>query len=160
MWRYLVGAVGALLLAGAGVLLFRGDAAPRPVLTSTSPAAAGADSGELPDDVPAATAKTREQKRFNRYDKDRDGTVTRDEYLLSRHKAYARLDTNHDGVLQFDEWSAKTEAKFATADADHSGVLTPAEFATTAVKRKSRVARGCPPAERSSQPAAKDDEEG
>ncbi|MFA5968940.1 MAG: histidine kinase [Sphingomonas sp.] len=152
MWRYLVGAVGALLLAGAGVLMFRSDAAPRPMLALANPAAMGVDSGELPDEVPTATAKTREQKRFNRYDKDRDGKVTRDEYLLSRHKAYARLDTNHDGVLQFDEWSAKTEAKFATADADHSGILTPAEFATTAVKRKARIAKGCPP--------AKDDEEG
>lgn len=149
MWRYLVGAIGALLLAGAAVLMFRGTAAPQKPLPAMPAAPAAASAEEpLPDDVPEATARTREQKRFDRYDKDRDGKITLTEYLLARHKAFAKLDTNHDGVLQFDEWAAKTEAKFATADANHDNSLTPTEFATTKVKRKTRRPRGCPPADR------------
>ncbi len=141
MWRYLVGAVGALLLAGAGTLLFRGAAAP-PRLLPAMAMQAGSDAA-MPDGVPEATDRTREEKRFNRYDKDRDGKIMRDEYLASRRKAYAKLDTNHDGTLQFDEWAAKAETKFASADADHNGAMTAAEFATTAVKRKPAGGRDC-----------------
>ena len=83
---------------------------------------AGAD-GSLPDTVPEASDRTREQKRFDRYDKDRNGAVTREEYLASRRKAYARLDLNQDGQLSFDEWAAKTTTKFAAADGDRSGSM-------------------------------------
>ena len=96
------------------------------------------------DPVPEATAETREQKRFGRYDKDRDGDVTRDEYLAQRRKAYAKLDVDGDGKLSFDEWAVKAATKFATADRDKSGGMTAAEFATTAVKRKPKLR--CPPA--------------
>ena len=119
----------------------------------------------LPDRVPEASARTREQKRMDRLDKDRDGTVTRDEYLALRRKAFARLDLDHNGQLSFDEWAAKSEAKFAAADADHSGGMNAAEFATTAVKRKPSRARpraDCPrPAsgrQGASDPASGDDE--
>ena len=100
----------------------------------------------LPDTVPEATPKTREEKRFGRYDKDRDGAITREEYLVSRRKAYAKLDVNRDGQLSFDEWAAKTTGKFAAADRDRSGTMTAAEFATTAVKRKPARRGACPPA--------------
>ncbi len=148
MWRYLAGAVAAMLLMGAGVLLFRGTAR-EPVLPAMPQALAQAEEGgALPDTVPEASPKTREQKRFNRYDKDRDGRITRDEYLVSRRKAYAKLDTNGDGRLSFDEWAARTTLKFTTADADRSGTMDAKEFATTAVKRKPRAAPKCvcPPA--------------
>ena len=39
----------------------------------------------------------------------------------------------------------KAIAKFDAADADRNGTLTPAEFATTAVKRKPRSKAVCPP---------------
>lgn len=137
MWRYLVGGLAALLLAGAGVMLFRGTARapilPAMPLAAVQDGEGGADA--LPD-APEAAPKTREQKRFNRYDKDRDGRITRDEYLAPRRKAYAKLDLNGDGRLSFDEWAGKTARKFATADADGSGAMNAAEFATTAVKRK------------------------
>lgn len=143
MWRYLAGAVAALLLAGAGMLLFRSTAR-EPILPAMPQALAqGEPGGTLPDSVPEASPKTREQRRFNRYDKDRDGRITRDEYLLSRRKAYAKLDTNGDGRLSFDEWAAKTSAKFASADADRSGAMDAREFATTAVRRKARSAAKC-----------------
>jgi hypothetical protein len=149
MWRYLAGAGGALALAGAGMMVFSGQASP-PALLPPAPAAAQVEVGEteeaLPDAVPAATAKTREQKRFGRYDKDKDGAITRDEYLVARRKAYAKLDTNGDGRLSFDEWAIKATTKFAGADRDRSGAMNATEFATTAIKRKARPRVNCPPA--------------
>lgn len=142
MWRYLVGGLAALLLAGAGMMLFRGTAR-EPALPAMPQGLLQGEAGDLPDTVPEASARTREQKRFDRYDKDRDGRITRDEYLASRRKAYAKLDTNGDGRLSFDEWAAKTSQKFATADADKSGTMDAREFATTAPKRKARVQPKC-----------------
>lgn len=158
MWRYVAGGAAALLMVLVGVLIFNArartesalPAAPLAALTGGQSAASDA---ALPDTMPEATAKTREQKRFDRYDKDRDGKVTREEYLMQRRKAFAKLDANHDGVLQFDEWAMKAETKFAAADADKSGAMTAAEFATTAVKRKPARRVNCPPA----QPAAAPD---
>ena len=149
MLRYLAGVVSALLLVGAGVFLFRSSAsteipatpAPRPVQAL---AAAQEEAGEFTE-LPAASPLTREQKRFNRFDKDRDGDIAREEYLVARRKAYAKLDTNGDGRLSFDEWAIKTTKKFAGADKDGSGTLTAAEFATTAVKRSPRARLRCPP---------------
>ena len=144
MWRYLVGGLAALLLAGAGIMLFRG-AAREPVLPAMPQRLAQQDAAAatLPDDAPEASGKTREQKRFNRYDKDRDGRITRDEYLASRRKAFAKLDANGDGRLSFDEWGTKGIARFRTADADGSGAMDAKEFATTAVKRKIAVKPKC-----------------
>ena len=133
MWRYLVGAGAALLLGLSGILLLRGSAPaakllPRP---ASAGAALGADA-QLPDQAPAASARTREARRFDRYDKDRDGSVTSEEYLASRRKAFAKLDVNQDGKLAFEEWALKATTKFTGADKDKSGALTRAEFAATA----------------------------
>jgi hypothetical protein len=155
MWRYVAGGVSALLLVLAGIIIFKGQAsAPSPLAARPAQAAGPAvQQAPLPDEVPAASDRTREQKRFDRYDKDRNGAVTRDEYLAQRRKAYAKLDVNHDGVLSFDEWAVKAETKFAGADKDKSGAMTAAEFATTAVKRKVRI--GCP--KPAAPPLAEDD---
>src|SRR3546814_10681593 len=90
-----------------------------------------------------ASEQKREERRFNRYDKDRDEAITREEYLARRRKAYAKLDVNGDGRLSFEEWAIRTTDKFAKADADGSKVLTRAEFATTRVKRKAPAKPGC-----------------
>uniref|UniRef100_UPI0035CC278C EF-hand domain-containing protein n=1 Tax=uncultured Sphingomonas sp. TaxID=158754 RepID=UPI0035CC278C len=158
MWRYLVGGVAALALAAAGMLIFNRNARSVAALPA-APFALGqsADSPALPATVPEASERKREQKRFDRYDKDRNGQVTREEYLAARRKAFAKLDVNHDGTLSFDEWAVKAEGKFALADTDKSGAMTPTEFATTAVKRKPpRVRRDCPPATAET-PAASED---
>lgn len=148
MWRYLAGGAAALLMVAVGVLIFNARARTDAVLPAQPAAAlsAGQDEPALPDAVPEASEKTREQKRFGRYDKDRDGTITREEYLAQRRKAFAKLDTDHDGTLSFDEWAIKATAKFAGADKDRSGGMDAAEFATTAVKRKPRTTAKCPPA--------------
>jgi EF hand len=150
MLRYLAGVASALLLVAAGVFLFRSDAAteapaapaPRAAL-ATVPQEAESQAEEPA--LPQSSPKSREERRFGRYDKDKNGLVGRDEYLLSRRKAYAKLDTNGDGRLTFDEWAVKTTGKFASADKDRSGGLSAAEFATTAVKRTARRRAPCPP---------------
>lgn len=66
-----------------------------PPQTAPSSPAAAADVAAVID-PPQASERTREQKRFDRYDRTRDGKVDRDEYLLNRHKAFAKLDTGGD----------------------------------------------------------------
>lgn len=143
MWRYLAGAAGALLLAGGGLVLWQNSGGGNPTLGPASLAqAATADAIETP---PAASEKTREEKRFARYDKDKDGKVSREEFLASRRKAYAKLDANGDGRLDFDEWSVKTTDRFARADRDTSATLTAEEFATTRIPRKAARPAPCVP---------------
>jgi len=94
--------------------------------------------------APEATPKSREEKRFSRADKDKNGRVTAEELYAPRRKAFAKLDTNGNGSLSFEEWAAKTIDKFEGADKDKSGWLTSAEYATTAPpppKKKPRC--GC-----------------
>lgn len=147
MWRFAAGVMATLLLIGAGFLWMSPSAAPLTPRRIVPPAAAQGTGtpAPLPDAAPSAPARTREQKRFDRYDKDRDAIVTRDEYLVSRRKAFAKLDKDGDGRLGFDEWAVRTTDKFAKADADRSGTLNAAEFATTAVKRASPLRRPCVP---------------
>ncbi|CAN5509404.1 hypothetical protein BH09PSE4_BH09PSE4_07790 [soil metagenome] len=142
MWRYAVGGIAALLLVAAGIFLFKSRAgADRPL--PTAPAAMAGDAQDLPDTVPEATKRSREQKRFDRYDKDRNASITREEFLTPRRKAYAKLDVNHDGVLSFDEWSVRAITRFTEADKDKSGAMNAAEFATTAQKRTARPRCAC-----------------
>lgn len=141
MWRYLAGGAAALLLAVAGMFLFRGSASPGVKLPAVPPAvsaASGQSPAPLPDEAPSATDKTREQKRFDRYDKDRNEAVSREEYLAARRKAFAKLDTNGDGKLDFEEWAIKATTKFAAADKDRSGTLTRTEFVATAPPQHAR----------------------
>ncbi len=147
MARFLAGVASTLLLVAAGFFLWTGLAhddrralpSPPALLAALVPSAAT----QTPADPPQASEATREQKRFSRYDHDRDGKVGRDEYLAARRKAFARLDTDHDGKLSFDEYVVKTAARFTAADADRSGALDATEFATTRVTRKTRPR--CPP---------------
>jgi len=158
MWRYLAGGLAALLLLAAGFIYFTGrtvNGVGLPLAAVQAAPAAQSDAA-LPDTVPEASDKTREQKRLARYDKNDDGSVTREEYLAPRRKAFAKLDTNHDGTLSFDEWAAKTEAKFVSADADKSGAMNAKEFAATAPKRKSKVRARCPENQQTA-PARDDD---
>ena len=159
MWRYFVGAGAALLLAVAGMFLFRSGAAQQPLIPVAPAAAAEAPEDEaLPDEAPSAPAKSREQKRFDRYDKDKNDAIAREEYLAPRRKAFVKLDTNGDGKLGFDEWAVKTTGKFAGADKDKSGTLTRAEFLTTAPKRKAAKPKcACP--KPAAAPVGNDEEE-
>lgn len=161
MQRWLAIGVAVILLVAGGYVWTRGSA-PRGGALAAAVSATGAGLPAIPDDplvapVSDVTPADREARRFNRYDKDKDGAVTRDEYLATRRKAYARLDLDGNGSLSFDEYSAKTTKKFNTADLNRDKQLASAEFATTAAKRRARPA-ACPPTEAASGDAQRDDE--
>lgn len=155
MGRFLSGVAAALLMVAAGLFVWQGRAQDRPELPPAPPARLAA----LPDVAtatpallsrtprlytpPAATPKTREEKRFGRADKDDDGRITRAELLAPRQKAFAKLDRNGDGRLAFEEWAVKTVGKFDGADDDNDGALTAAEYASTAPKPRVKTACRC-----------------
>lgn len=142
MWRYLVGAVAAALLMVGGIALWD-SLGKRPQILPAAPLEAAEPTALA--EPPAASEKTREEKRFARYDKDKDGKVSREEFLASRRKAYAKLDANGDGRLSFEEWSLKTTDRFAKADGDKNAILTAEEFATTRIARKAAKPAPCVP---------------
>ena len=132
MARILAG-VAAFVLFVTGILLFWRGSDGEPGLPA-APAAAAQSSllaKPLPD-PPEASPKSREEKRFSRADKDKDGRIEREELLGPRRKAFAKLDSDGNGSLAFEEWAARTVDKFAEADRDKTGWLTPAEYAVTA----------------------------
>jgi EF hand len=145
MLRFGAGVLSALLLVAAGLFFWRGEDGIRAAVPS-APVADETAYGlaDLPQPA-TAPAKSKEEKRFNRYDKDKSGSISGEEYLTSRRKAYAKMDVNGDGVLQFSEYAVKTSTKFGKADGDRSGSLTRAEFATTRPIRKARPKPDCPP---------------
>ena len=151
MNRIVLGALVALALAGLGTFWWEGRAqveraAPPPeqlatteVLPELPPSEPGDMVGPAP---PEASELTKEQRRFFRYDRNRDWRITRTEMLSSRTDAFRKLDKDGNNLLDFEEWAVATVTKFEGADADGDNRLTPAEFATTAPKprRKSRCA--------------------
>ena len=153
------------LLVIVSVVLWRQSGPKGGPLRFTAPAQAQ-ETTPGPSDAPLVapasdvTPLDREAKRFKRYDKDKNGTIGRDEYLAARKKAFAKLDLDHDGKLGFDEYSVKAIAKFDTADVKRDGHLTPVEFATTAVKRKPRTKAVCPPGAQTAAAAAPAEGEG
>ena len=135
MARFIAGAAACFLLITGAFLLWQGRAQEAPLLPDAPPARSGAPSMVVPGAIPQApeaTPKSREQKRFSRADKDKNGTIAKEELLAPRRKAFAKLDSNGNGALSFDEWAVRTLDKFGGADRDRSGTLTPAEYATTA----------------------------
>jgi Ca2+-binding EF-hand superfamily protein len=81
---------------------------------------------------------TREQRRFFRYDRNRDWRITRNEMLSTLSDAFRALDVDGNNLLTFEEWAVTTANRFDGADEDGDGKLTPKEFATTAPKRSTR----------------------
>ena len=139
-----LGVMAVLLLGGGWLWSQSGDArAGQAFAVPSTGQPVPESSAPLIAPVSDVTPADREARRFNRYDKDRDGEITREEYFVSRRKAYARLDLDADGKLSFDEYNAKAAKKFATADADHDTILAAAEFVTTAVKRRARELTDC-----------------
>jgi hypothetical protein len=146
MVRFLAGAAASLLFVTGGFLLWQGRAGDASVLPNAPATRSGSPSmlvSSVVPQAPEATAKSREQKRFSRVDKDKDGRIEREEVFAPRRKAFAKLDTNGNGALSFDEWAAKTIDKFGGADADRSGWLTPTEYATTAPPPPKHARCGC-----------------
>jgi len=135
MTRWLAGIVSFLLLITGAVLALSGRAQ-EPVIPTAPPPRMGTVSAGLSPipNAPEADAKSKEQKRFARADKNEDGRISLAELVEPRRTAFAKLDLDHDGKLSFEEWAVRTIDKFAEADADKSKTLSPAEYATTAPK--------------------------
>ena len=134
MARFLAGAAACFLLLTGAFFFWQSWAAPNSSLPAApAPRTANAaffNGSQL--NAPEASPASRQQKRFSRADKNKDGKIEAEEILGARRKAFAKLDTNGNGSLSFEEWAAKTIGKFKGADADRSGWLTAAEYATTA----------------------------
>ena len=155
MDRLILGAVLALMLAAVGLFWWQGRAEveraappPEPLASSTQgPLEAElpqVDPGDLRGPAPPeATELSREQRRFFRYDRDRDLLITRAEMLSSRTSAFRKLDVDGNNLLTFEEWAVATANRFDGADADGNRTLTPAEFATTAPKRRAKPKCRC-----------------
>lgn len=149
MQRSVIGAVAAVLLMLGGFFLWQGysttpdpaaDALPPP---EALPVAAEEGVGAPPPEPPEARQATREERRFQRYDRNRDGTITRVEMLSTRTNAFKRLDTDGNNLLSFEEWAVATGERFSSADGDGSGGLSAGEFATTAPRRDAQAKCRC-----------------
>ncbi|HWV13580.1 MAG TPA: hypothetical protein VN110_09825 [Sphingobium sp.] len=147
MGRFLAGAAGSLLLVAAGLFWWQGRATSEPVSQALVAPPPPPPIASLPEGDPDAMGKalpmpgeaspqSREQKRFARYDRNRDGVITRIEMMGSRVKAFKTLDKDGDNLLSFEEWAVATSDRFGKADANADGKLTPTEFATSAPQRK------------------------
>jgi hypothetical protein len=135
MARFLAGAAACFLLLTGAFLFWQSHAQQGPKLPAPPPPRATSPSmatSPAPLEAPEASPKSREEKRFSRADKDKDGRIESEEVLGPRRKAFAKLDANANGSLSFEEWAVKSIDKFKGADRDRSGWLTAAEYATTA----------------------------
>ena len=158
MNRTILGAVAALLLAAAGLFWWQGRAATdRGVLPAALAQLPGGDDLALPTAdgkglrgalPPEADEATREQRRFDRLDRNRDGKITRVEAMSPRVAAFRKLDSDGNNLLSFEEWAVRTANRFKGADANGDSVLDRAEFATTKPKRKAQPDCRCAPAKK------------
>ncbi len=145
MARFFAGVVSTLLLAVAVFFVWKSQAGGQELIPP-APQAGAAMTPLKPGEralPPAASEKTREEKRFARADLDDDGRILREEMMTPRRKAFAKLDKDGNGTLSLEEWAIRTIDKFAGADADRSGWLSAAEFETTRPKQASRPRCDC-----------------
>jgi hypothetical protein len=148
--RILLGAFAVLLLLGVGLFWLQGRAAvergaPPPAPATMAPEGLpSADVAGLEGPAPPeATELSREERRFFRYDRDRDRRISRNEMLSTRTDAFRDLDADGNNLLTFEEWAVTTVQRFDQADADRDGELTQKEFATTAPKPAATPACRC-----------------
>jgi len=156
MNRIVLGAFATLLLVAAGLFWWQGRAATE--IGAPPPALAGLPNDQgLPDasgagmrgvTPPEANEATREQRRFDRLDKNRDSKITRTEALTPRAAAFRKLDADGNNLLSFEEWAVRTSNRFKGADKNGDSTLDRAEFATTKPKRPAKPGCNCAPAPR------------
>ncbi len=161
MSRIMLGALGALFLTGLGLFWWQGRAevergAPPPdPLGSAAVAVQALEKTEEPQlptvetvnmvgpAPPEASELSREQRRFFRYDRNRNWKISRAEMLSSRTDAFRKLDVDGNNLLTFEEWAVATANRFDKADANRDRDLTPSEFATTRPKKRAKPACKC-----------------
>ncbi|MEO9469147.1 hypothetical protein [Parasphingorhabdus sp.] len=151
MNKFMTGATAMMLIMLAGLLLWFSAQGQETVIPDAPPAPETDEplmlpeaqpdeplEGPEPPDPPKAYKASREELRFNRYDRDRDEVITRLEMMSSRTKSFRELDKDGNNLLSFEEWAAATATRFAGADADNNNQLTRAEFRTTRPKRAAK----------------------
>lgn len=153
MARFVAGIVATLLLMTGGLLWWQSRAnSERPFPAPQSLVAPVADDlpegdesavGAAPPMPAQARPQDREARRFAKYDKDRNGIISRNEMLSTRTKDFKKLDKDGNNLLSFEEWAVTTADRFDGADANHDGKLTAAEFATTAPKPSTKPKCKC-----------------
>jgi hypothetical protein len=143
--RFFAGVAACLLLITGAFLIWQSHARQEPGL----PAAPGlrAYSASMlgapaPLQAPQASSESREEKRFSRYDKNKDGKVQADEYLAARRRNFDKLDADHNGALSFQEYAVKGVEKFNAAGG-RKGWLSAAEFVATAPPPAKRKTCSC-----------------
>lgn len=147
MNRIVLGAFGALAMVGLGLFWVQGRAeveegAPPPEpLVQKEPedpeVLPFADIAGLEGPAPPESNElTREERRFFRYDYNRDRRITRNEMMSSRTDSFRKLDIDGNNLLTFEEWAVTTSERFEAMDADGNGWLSQSEFATSAPARR------------------------
>ena len=133
MLRFLAGAAACFLLMTGAFLIWQSRAAEGPSLPN-APAPRAFSASMVSDgslEAPEASAKSREEKRFSRYDHNKDGKVEAAEYLAARRRNFDKLDADHNGALSFQEYAVKGIEKFNAAGGK-KGWLSATEFVATA----------------------------
>jgi hypothetical protein len=156
MNRFLAGGLAATALLGAGFWLWQGKAMqeepipapPPPVeiaapLELPKPMANAPKFGPKPPTPPQAAKTSREEMRFNRYDRNRDEIISRLEMMSSRTNDFKKLDKDGNNLLTFEEWATGTSKRFSNADGNRNGLLTRTEFTSTRPKPAAKPACKC-----------------
>ncbi|MBV7267029.1 EF-hand domain-containing protein [Erythrobacter ani] len=146
MRQTILGVFLGLIFAGVGLFWWQGtakveaNAPPPPIAEELGPSPEilpitdpGKMEGPSP---PEASELTREEKRFFRYDRNRDRKITRNEMLSSRSDGFRKLDTDGNNLLTFEEWAVTTVTRFDEMDTDGDAELSQGEFAASAPKPK------------------------
>lgn len=146
MSKYLIGGILAILTLSLGLfwwqsianapLAIPNEPPPEPELIDELPEADqnAPQFGLAPPNPPKATKASREERRFNRYDLDRNEQISRTEMMASRTKAFKKLDIDGNNLLTFEEWAISTSKRFEKADSDNNLKLTRDEFRSTKSK--------------------------
>jgi len=104
MARFLAGAAACFLLLTGAFLLWQSRAQQGPGLPAAPQARSASPSmARAGLEAPEASPKNREERRFSRADKNKDGKIESEEIFGARRKAFAKLDANANGSLTFEE---------------------------------------------------------
>src|SRR3546814_16060192 len=109
-----------MLFMAAGFVIWASDSDADDPIPPAPAAAPLLMAPQKPPTPPAAPEKSREEKRFARYDDNEGGIITRAEMMGSRRGSWERLADNGDNTLDFERWASLHTEKFPTPEAERS----------------------------------------
>lgn len=102
-------------------------------------------------DQRVAAARQRFDGEFTKLDTDKNGQLSRNEFMAAAptmpaklpdgSEILAQLDKNHDGKVSLDEYRAPLLARFDAIDTNHDGVIEPSERQAQAAARAPRITK-------------------